>query len=131
MRTCYNDTTEAASSREKLAAALLTFQGSRAMSGHSKWSTIRHKKATVDARRGKLFTKLIRELTSAAKAGGGDPETNPRLRTAVTNAKGANMPADTIQRAIRKAPASSREKTTKKSRTKATVPEASPCSWTR
>jgi YebC/PmpR family DNA-binding regulatory protein len=102
MRTCYNDTTEAASSREKLAAALLTFQGSRAMSGHSKWSTIRHKKATVDARRGKLFTKLIRELTSAAKAGGGDPETNPRLRTAVTNAKGANMPADTIQRAIQK-----------------------------
>jgi YebC/PmpR family DNA-binding regulatory protein len=72
------------------------------MSGHSKWSTIRHKKATADARRGKLFTKLIRELTSAARAGGGDPDTNPRLRTAVTNAKSANMPADTIQRAIQK-----------------------------
>ena len=72
------------------------------MSGHSKWSTIKHKKAAADARRGKLFTKLIRELTSAAKAGGGDPDTNPRLRTAVTAAKGANMPADTIQRAIKK-----------------------------
>jgi YebC/PmpR family DNA-binding regulatory protein len=72
------------------------------MSGHSKWSSIKHKKAIVDARRGKLFTKLIRELTSAAKAGGGDPDTNPRLRTAIANAKSANMPADTIQRAIKK-----------------------------
>ena len=60
------------------------------MSGHSKWSTIKHKKAMVDARRGKMFTKLIRELTSAARAGGGDTETNPRLRTAVASAKGAN-----------------------------------------
>lgn len=72
------------------------------MSGHSKWSTIKHKKAMVDARRGKMFTKLIRELTSAARAGGGDPEANPRLRTAVASAKGANMPNDTIQRAIQK-----------------------------
>ena len=72
------------------------------MSGHSKWSTIKHKKAMVDARRGKMFTKLIRELTSAARAGGGDPETNPRLRTAVASAKGSNMPNDTIQRAIQK-----------------------------
>lgn len=72
------------------------------MSGHSKWSTIKHKKAATDARRGKLFTKLIRELTSAAKAGGGDANTNPRLRTAVAAAKNANMPADTIQRAIKK-----------------------------
>ena len=72
------------------------------MSGHSKWSSIKHKKALVDARRGKAFTKLIRELTSAAKAGGGSPETNPRLRTAVAAAKNANMPADTIQRAIKK-----------------------------
>ena len=72
------------------------------MSGHSKWSTIRHKKAVVDARRGKLFTKLIRELTSAAKAGGGDTDVNPRLRTAISAAKNANMPADTIQRAIKK-----------------------------
>lgn len=72
------------------------------MSGHSKWSTIKHKKAMVDARRGKMFTKLIRELTSAARAGGGDPDTNPRLRTAVASAKGANMPNDTIQRAVQK-----------------------------
>ena len=72
------------------------------MSGHSKWSSIKHKKATTDARRGKLFTKLIRELTSAARAGGGTPESNPRLRTAVATAKGANMPSDTIQRAIKK-----------------------------
>jgi YebC/PmpR family DNA-binding regulatory protein len=72
------------------------------MSGHSKWATIRHKKAATDARRGKLFTKLIRELTSAARMGGGAMETNPRLRTAVAAAKNANMPADTIQRAIKK-----------------------------
>jgi YebC/PmpR family DNA-binding regulatory protein len=72
------------------------------MSGHSKWSTIKHKKALVDARRGKAFTKVIRELTSAAKAGGGSPETNPRLRTAIAAAKSANMPGDTIQRAIKK-----------------------------
>lgn len=72
------------------------------MSGHSKWATIRHKKAATDARRGKLFTKLIRELTSAARMGGGAVETNPRLRTAVAAAKNANMPADTIQRAIKK-----------------------------
>jgi len=72
------------------------------MSGHSKWSTIKHKKAAVDARRGKLFTKAIRELTSAARAGGGSPEANPRLRTAIAAAKSANMPTDTIQRAIKK-----------------------------
>jgi YebC/PmpR family DNA-binding regulatory protein len=72
------------------------------MSGHSKWSTIKHKKAAVDARRGKLFTKAIRELTSAARAGGGSPEANPRLRTAIAAARSANMPADTIQRAIKK-----------------------------
>jgi YebC/PmpR family DNA-binding regulatory protein len=72
------------------------------MSGHSKWSSIKHKKAVVDARRGKLFTKLIRELSSAAKAGGGDADANPRLRTAILTAKSANMPADTIQRAIKK-----------------------------
>jgi YebC/PmpR family DNA-binding regulatory protein len=72
------------------------------MSGHSKWSTIKHKKAAVDARRGKLFTKLIRELTSAAKMGGGDQDANPRLRTAIAAARSANMSADTIQRAIQK-----------------------------
>jgi len=72
------------------------------MSGHSKWSSIKHKKAATDAKRGKIFTKLIREVTVAAKAGGGDPEANPRLRLAVDKARAQNMPNDTIQRAIKK-----------------------------
>jgi len=72
------------------------------MSGHSKWASIKHKKAAVDAKRGKLFTKLMKEITVAARDGGGDPETNPRLRTAVANAKAANMPNDTIERGIQK-----------------------------
>ena len=72
------------------------------MAGHSKWANIKHRKAAVDAKRGKIFTKLIRELTVAAKEGGGDPESNPRLRTAVATAKGANMPNDTIDRAIKR-----------------------------
>ena len=70
------------------------------MSGHSKWATIKHKKGALDAKRGKLFTKLIREMTIAARIGGGDPGSNPRLRTAVDKAKAANMPADNITRAI-------------------------------
>ncbi len=72
------------------------------MSGHSKWSSIKHKKAAADAKRGKAFTKLIREITVAAKHGGGDQEANPRLRLAVVQARGQNMPNDTIQRAINK-----------------------------
>jgi YebC/PmpR family DNA-binding regulatory protein len=72
------------------------------MSGHSKWHTIKHKKGAIDAKRGKVFTKLIREMTIAARIGGGDPESNPRLRTAVDKAKAANMPADNIKRAIQK-----------------------------
>lgn len=70
------------------------------MSGHSKWSSIKHKKAAVDAKRGKMFTKLIKEITVAAREGGGDPDTNPRLRTAVANAKAQNMPNETIERGI-------------------------------
>lgn len=70
------------------------------MSGHSKWASIKHKKATVDAKRGKLFTKLMKEITIAAREGGGDPDANPRLRTAVANAKAGNMPNDTIERGI-------------------------------
>jgi len=70
------------------------------MSGHSKWATIKHKKAATDARRGKAFTKIIRELTIAARVGGGDPNTNPRLRTAISAAKNENMPNDNIERAI-------------------------------
>lgn len=72
------------------------------MSGHSKWHTIKHKKGAIDAKRGKLFTKLIREMTIAARIGGGDPDANPRLRTAVDKAKSVNMPADNIKRAIQK-----------------------------
>lgn len=71
------------------------------MSGHSKWSNIKHKKAAVDAKRGKIFTKLIRELTVAARLGG-DPTTNSRLRMAITAAKNQNMPKDTIERAIKR-----------------------------
>jgi len=72
------------------------------MSGHSKWAGIKHKKALVDARRGKLFSKLNKEITVAARSGGGDPEANPRLRTAIQKAKSANMPQDNIERAVKK-----------------------------
>ena len=72
------------------------------MSGHSKWATIKHKKAATDARRGKVFTKLIRELTIAARVGGADPNSNPRLRTAIAAAKNENMPNDNIERAIQR-----------------------------
>jgi YebC/PmpR family DNA-binding regulatory protein len=72
------------------------------MSGHSKWATIKHKKGAIDAKRGKLFTKLIKELTVAARMGGGDPGGNPRLRKAIDNAKGNAMPNDTIQRAVKR-----------------------------
>ncbi len=72
------------------------------MSGHSKWHTIKHKKGAADAKRGKIFTKIIKEITVAAKMGGGDIEANPRLRTIVLKAKDANMPKDNIERAIKK-----------------------------
>jgi YebC/PmpR family DNA-binding regulatory protein len=72
------------------------------MSGHSKWATIKHKKGAADARRGKVFTKLIKEITVAARIGGGDPDANPRLRTAILAAKAENMPADNIKRATQK-----------------------------
>ena len=73
------------------------------MSGHNKWSTIKRKKGALDAKRGKIFTKIIKEIIIAAKEGGGDPDSNARLRLAVQNAKGANMPKDNIERAIKKA----------------------------
>ena len=72
------------------------------MSGHSKWHTIKHKKGAADAKRGRVFTRIIKELTVAARAGGGDPDTNPRLRTIVAEAKQSNMPAENIKRAIRR-----------------------------
>jgi len=72
------------------------------VSGHNKWSSIKHKKGVADAKRGKLFSQLIKEITVAARLGGGDPEGNPRLRTAINAAKSANMPKDNIDRAIKK-----------------------------
>jgi YebC/PmpR family DNA-binding regulatory protein len=72
------------------------------MSGHSKWSTIKRKKGAIDAKRGKVFTRLIKEITVAARSGGGDPEGNPRLRSAIATAKSENMPKDNITRAIKK-----------------------------
>ena len=72
------------------------------MSGHSKWATIKHKKGALDAKRGKIFTRLIKEITIAAKLGGGDPDGNPRLRGAVAAAKAENMPSDNIKRAIQR-----------------------------
>ena len=73
------------------------------MSGHSKWATTKRKKAVIDSKRGKVFTKLIKEITISAREGGGDPIGNPRLRLAIDNAKAANMPADNIERAVKKA----------------------------
>ena len=75
------------------------------MSGHSKWATIKHKKGALDAKRGKIFCKIIKEITVAARMGGGDIETNPRLRTSLLKAKAANMPKDNIEAAIKRASA--------------------------
>ncbi|RLB60054.1 MAG: YebC/PmpR family DNA-binding transcriptional regulator, partial [Deltaproteobacteria bacterium] len=72
------------------------------MSGHNKWSSIKHRKGAVDAKRGKIFTKLIKEITVAARDGGGDADTNPRLRTAIAAAKAVNMPKDNIERSIKR-----------------------------
>ncbi len=72
------------------------------MSGHSKWASIKHKKGALDAKRGRIFTRIIKELTVAARGGGGDPDMNPRLRTIIADAKAANMPAENIKRAIRR-----------------------------
>ena len=72
------------------------------MSGHNKWSSIKHKKGATDAKRGKIFTRIVKEIILAAKSGGGDPEMNPRLRTAINTAKESNMPKDNIERAIKR-----------------------------
>jgi YebC/PmpR family DNA-binding regulatory protein len=92
------------------------------MSGHSKWSTIKRKKGAADSKRGKIFTKIIKEIMIAAKDGGSDPELNARLRLAVQNAKGANMPKDNIERAIKKATGSDAD-----SYTEATYEGYGPC----
>jgi hypothetical protein len=95
------------------------------MAGHNKWSKVKRQKAVTDARKGKVFSRLSRDITLAARAGGGDPEGNARLRTLLLKAREANMPADNIDRAIKKGPASP----TRSSPTKATVPAASPSSF--
>jgi YebC/PmpR family DNA-binding regulatory protein len=86
----------------RCALKLAKFLWSFIMSGHSKWATIKHKKGAADAKRGKIFTRIIKELTVAARAGGGDIDSNPRLRTVVAEAKSVNMPADNIKRAIQR-----------------------------
>ncbi|OBX36413.1 putative transcriptional regulatory protein [Halomonas elongata] len=96
------------------------------MAGHSKWANIKHRKAAQDAKRGKIFTKLIRELTVAARHGGGEPNDNPRLRAAIDKALANNMTKDTIQRAVDRGPATAKATTWKKSSTRAMVPRASP-----
>src|SRR3982750_4972810 len=84
------------------AKAHLNFEGFPVMSGHSQWHSIKHKKGALDAKRGKLFTKFIKEITVSARTGGGDPDANARLRKAILDAKAGNRPNDTIDRAIRR-----------------------------
>jgi len=91
------------------------------LSGHSKWATTKHKKAIIDAKRGKAFTRLAKEITVAARIGGGDPEGNPRLRTAMLKAREENMPMDNIKKAIQRGPEKFREPTTKNASLKDTV----------
>ena len=100
------------------------------MSGHSKWATIKHKKGAADKARGKLWAKLIRQVEVAARAGGGDVDANPTLRTMVDKAKAASVPNDTIDRAIKRATGSSKASPTSRSPTRATRPRGWPCSWT-
>jgi len=100
------------------------------MSGHSKWHTIKHKKGAADAKRGKLFTRIIKELTIAARHGGGDPDTNPRLRTIIAESKAVNMPADNIKRAIRRGTGEEPGVSYEEAQYEATAPAARPSSWT-
>ena len=100
------------------------------MAGHSKWANIKHRKAAQDKTRGKVWTKLIREVTVASRAGGGDPGSNPRLRLAMDKAFAANMPRDTVERAIGAASAVPKARTMRSSVTRAMVRAASPLWWT-
>jgi transcriptional/translational regulatory protein YebC/TACO1 len=94
------------------------------MAGHSKWANIRFRKGAQDAKRGKLFTKLIREITISARTGGGDPSTNPRLRLAIEKAKAQSMPKDNMDRAIKRGTGELEGEATRKCATRATVPAA-------
>jgi len=95
------------------------------MAGHSKWANIKHRKEAQDKKRSKVWTKLIREITVAAREGGGDASANPRLRLAMDKAIVANMPKDTIERAIKRGSVEPTPSTTRKSATRATVPAGS------
>ena len=97
------------------------------MSGHSKWATIKHKKAATDAKRGRVFTRIIREISIAARIGGGDPNSNPRLRTAILAGKNENMPNDNIERAILRGTGQLEANNTKKPCLKVTGPAAWAC----
>ena len=97
------------------------------MSGHSKWATIKHKKAATDAKRGRVFTRIIREITIAARIGGGDPNSNPRLRTAILAGKNENMPNENIERAILRGTGHSKANSMKKRRLKDTARAAWGC----
>ncbi len=94
------------------------------MSGHSKWASIKHKKGAADQKRGKIFSKFVRKSSVAARFGGGDPASNPRLRTVIAKAKQFNMPADNIDKAIRKGPAELPGSPTRRSPTRSTGPRA-------
>jgi transcriptional/translational regulatory protein YebC/TACO1 len=101
------------------------------MSGHSKWSSIKHKKAATDAKRGKMFTKLARAITVAARDGGGDPDGNPALATAIQKARDASMPKDNIQRAVdRGTGAAPTRRRSRALSSRATAP-AAPRSWSK
>src|SRR5437899_10757816 len=100
------------------------------MSGHSRWAQIKRKKGKTDVQRGKLFSKILREITVAAKSGGGDPKANMRLKAAIESAKEANMPQDNIKRAVQKGTGELPGSPTRRSRTRATRRAASP-SWFR
>ena len=98
------------------------------MAGHSKWANIKHRKAAADAKKGKVFTRLIKEITVAAKLGGGDPDTNPRLRLALDKAREANMTKDSVQHADQaRHAASSTASRTRRRATRATAPAAPRC----
>src|SRR5215470_19002682 len=101
------------------------------MAGHSQFKNIMVRKGAQDARRGRLFTKIIRELTTAAKQGQPDPNTNPRLRAAMTAARNANMPKDTMERAIKRGAGGGADANYDEVRYEATAPAASPSSWRR
>jgi transcriptional/translational regulatory protein YebC/TACO1 len=99
------------------------------MAGHSKWANIQHRKKAQDAKRGKVFTRLVREITVAAREGGGDPDANPRLRLAWDKANAANVPKDNIERRSRRRPVISKASTTSRCATRATRPVVWPSWW--